>query len=633
MAQFREEWTFKNDNEFVLRIYDGLVQSTTPLQTSRGRQAQLCERCTSLDFLDEDFIIQDKSSFKPNETPCDLCALLYKTREKKSLEAAAVTFRIAGSALVQDNSPHLRLTIRANKESYKSAQSIQIGIPELLKGGSQPQFELCRQWLQDCIANHETCKSKEDHYPAMKELPTRLINVGSEKEPRVFLYSPGKDEGLKYIALSHPWGDENKHNHYVTNTTNIQEHEKEICQTKLPDLFKDAIKLTRELRYQYLWIDSLCIIQGDEGDFEAEASRMELVYSNADCVIAATDAKGNSDKFLITRPTRDYVEIGKNEQSRFSVCEAIDDFQKHVLEGSLNKRGWVLQERALARRIIHFTEKQMYWECGEGIRCETLTKMINEQAAFLSDPNFPLRAMNSTKGTKILFYQQLYRQYSRLEFSRPTDRCLGVAGLEQRLIKHFKVDGGFGVFQAPPERKYDEGYFGRSLLWKRGEDVDNLTPIKYDESTLPKSVPSWSWMAYDGGIDYLDESMLPFNKVTWMTKELKSPWDVTHSSLSWHTNKRGSTELRGEARRFWESSMDGKEARLFYDRESEEPKDYWFSDIRCVVIGIFEDKDKVRKSCVLLVAPRENSAYYTRIGVGLIPTSSIHPNQERVRIC
>jgi hypothetical protein len=43
--------------------------------------------------------------------------------------------------------------------------------------------------------------------------------------------------------------------------------------------------------------------------------------------------------------------------------------------GDLNKRGWVFQERALSRRTMYFTKTQVYWECGKGVQCETLTKM------------------------------------------------------------------------------------------------------------------------------------------------------------------------------------------------------------------------------------------------------------------
>jgi hypothetical protein len=53
----------------------------------------------------------------------------------------------------------------------------------------------------------------------------------------------------------------------------------------------------------------------------------------------------------------------------------MDKFQVDVLGGTLNTRAWVLQERALSRRTLHFTDRQTYWECGGGVRCETLTYM------------------------------------------------------------------------------------------------------------------------------------------------------------------------------------------------------------------------------------------------------------------
>lgn len=40
------------------------------------------------------------------------------------------------------------------------------------------------------------------------------------------------------------------------------------------------------------------------------------------------------------------------------VCRFIDNFAEHVLDSPLSKRGWALQERALARRAIYFTDWQ-----------------------------------------------------------------------------------------------------------------------------------------------------------------------------------------------------------------------------------------------------------------------------------
>jgi hypothetical protein len=102
---------------------------------------------------------------------------------------------------------------------------------------------------------------------------------------------------------------------------------------------------------------------------------MEDVFSNAYCVLAASRANDQRDGFLGKREKRNYITFHPENDQPFFVCEPIDNFNKDVIQGSLNKRGWVLQERALARRTIYFTETQTYFECGGGVRCETLAKM------------------------------------------------------------------------------------------------------------------------------------------------------------------------------------------------------------------------------------------------------------------
>lgn len=258
---------------------------------------------------------------------------------------------------------------------------IQIGFPKLPRIESHTYFELLRRWLEDCDEKHAGCYP-QNIGPDLTRIPTRLIDVGEGKYSRtVRLHETGarkadQSEELRYIALSHPWGNGNSHSHFCTTRKNIVDRvETGIPVIELPDTFKHAVKVTRELGVRYLWIDSLCIIQGNDGDFDVEAKRMETVFSSAYCVIAASRATGTSDGFLKDRPDRKFVKFEGSSENPFYICEAIDHFQHDVIEGALNKRGWVLQERALARRTIYFTEKQTYWECGEGVRCETLTRM------------------------------------------------------------------------------------------------------------------------------------------------------------------------------------------------------------------------------------------------------------------
>lgn len=60
----------------------------------------------------------------------------------------------------------------------------------------------------------------------------------------------------------------------------------------LPALFQDAIVTTQKLGIQYLWIDSLCIIQDSEDDWQAESAKMGSVYRNAKVTIAASVLQG-----------------------------------------------------------------------------------------------------------------------------------------------------------------------------------------------------------------------------------------------------------------------------------------------------------------------------------------------------
>jgi hypothetical protein len=147
-------------------------------------------------------------------------------------------------------------------------------------------------------------------------------------------------------------------------------------------MYQDAITIARELKVQYLWIDSLCIIQHDKSDphdndkgkdWKKESESMERVFRSAYATIASSCASSPAEHFFKTRPERPCVTM-KRGNALYYMCDAIDNFSGDVEWGELNKRGWVLQERALSRRTIYFTEKQTYWECGEGVRCETLTK-------------------------------------------------------------------------------------------------------------------------------------------------------------------------------------------------------------------------------------------------------------------
>ena len=160
----------------------------------------------------------------------------------------------------------------------------------------------------------------------------------------------------------------------------------------LPRTFRDAILVTRGIGVEYLWIDSLCssIIQDDPADWAYEAARMEQVFSEAYVTIGASSATSSLEGFLLPRESRGCVSVSvdvnvpgregkegddRKEKREVYVFTAIDDFSNDVEGSHLSRRGWVLQERALSRRSVFYTENQVYWECGAGVHCETLTRL------------------------------------------------------------------------------------------------------------------------------------------------------------------------------------------------------------------------------------------------------------------
>lgn len=73
------------------------------------------------------------------------------------------------------------------------------------------------------------------------------------------LYCPGEGEEGKYCVLSHCWGV----SRFVTNRGNIEAMQEGFEIGELPGSFRDAMRVCRALRVKFLWIDSVCIVQGD----------------------------------------------------------------------------------------------------------------------------------------------------------------------------------------------------------------------------------------------------------------------------------------------------------------------------------------------------------------------------------
>ena len=240
---------------------------------------------------------------------------------------------------------------------------------------SKQVFKKLQTWIDACD-KHSECKQPHGQ---LFDLPKRLLDLSDFETGKVKLVETKNLDSreISYIALSHRWGPRDRPP-LCSTKVNIKSHEQNgILLKDLPKNFRDTALVCHELDIDYLWIDCLCILQGPGGDFDTEMESIETTYANAYCVIAACNAKGAYDGFLKDRLPIQYVRLPPQKEStpELVMCENPDNFERDVIQSGLSQRGWVFQEHALARRTLFFTDKQVYFECGNGIWCETLTRL------------------------------------------------------------------------------------------------------------------------------------------------------------------------------------------------------------------------------------------------------------------
>jgi hypothetical protein len=137
----------------------------------------------------------------------------------------------------------------------------------------------------------------------------------------------------------------------------------------LPRTLRDAIHVTRSLRIPFIWIDALCIIQGDIEDWEKECEMMAEVYSHAIVMIAAGSAEHCNQGFIIQEKPTIYKDFGQKRLLALSNFNSTHDYLDGLRSSPLHLRGWTLQESELSTRIIHFRSDHIVWQCRQQHLC------------------------------------------------------------------------------------------------------------------------------------------------------------------------------------------------------------------------------------------------------------------------
>jgi hypothetical protein len=159
--------------------------------------------------------------------------------------------------------------------------------------------------------------------PANGWIPSRLIDIGSDRATRWSLKITSEDFGQSrappYMTLSYRWSAAPS---ILLKSSNLDDFRQGIDFECLPQLFRNFITVAGRFRIQHIWIDSLCIIQDSQDDWELEAPKMRNVYGGSICNVAASAASGSESCMFRRRTAQDIypglIEIAsKSSSSRY----------------------------------------------------------------------------------------------------------------------------------------------------------------------------------------------------------------------------------------------------------------------------------------------------------------------------
>lgn len=284
-----------------------------------------------------------------------------------------------------------------------------------------------------------------------------------------------------------------------------------ILTSILSQTFQDAISVAKSLEIQYIWIDSLCIIQDSDQDWEEQAPLMDEVYRHAFlCIAAAASAKSSSGCFR-TREASSMVtcEVTTSWNDRPNSVYQIYNSKiwPNAFEHQpLISRAWVVQELQLSSRILYFNSNQIFWQCYDKVACEELPTHIelDQRTADQQDDSFKFSTYDYhhqplivdrappiiRKNEYMRIWCGILEQYTKCHLTFLNDKLVAISGIAS-------------LFCEPLADTYCAGLWIRrmpiELLWTRG--------IRdFPKPALPKPTqecyraPSWSWASMNGPV-------------------------------------------------------------------------------------------------------------------------------------
>jgi hypothetical protein len=294
---------------------------------------------------------------------------------------------------------------------------------------------LIQRWIGFCEDVHgDKCKPQSQNSP----LSNGFFGVIDVTQMRLTKLPPGE----RYFALSYTWGKGGRP--FVTTTENIKSLLADGGLRKwlphMPRTIRYAIRLVIDLRGQYLWVDSLCIIQDSDRSWALNSKIMDVVYGNAYLTICAADGSNSIAGLkglhgmgaFDSRPdcSEDQNIEQYDQNIRLMCTQPVENYIRH---SAWNTRGWTFQERLLSARNLIFVAGRMYFQCRCVARSVDIITEDDSAEWSIEFKDSPLLMLRKLPYQPLSVYKQSLQLYMMRDLTHDKDILAAFTGIGNRI--------------------------------------------------------------------------------------------------------------------------------------------------------------------------------------------------------
>lgn len=375
----------------------------------------------------------------------------------------------------------------------------------------QGPVNLMKSAIQRCTLS---CGHSHDNNETF--VPSRLVDVRGDilrivRNPEI---RSDCHRDLRYLALSYCWGSMSQ---LTFNASTQAWLSSGFSLDDLTPVQADTVFVAKALSVPYIWIDALCIRQGDNDDWDHESALMDKVYSNSFVTICAVSSTNCQEGYLHRDGTRIPIGIfgleNRDETVSSWFIQALPiishgipyrPLTHELASSSWLRRAWTYQENALSTRCMFFCHSGVHFRCSN-FECSEYFGIVSE-SRFKGPSPLSTRVLlrddfaNPADEESVhLAWAQVIYDYSRRKITHAADLFPALSGL----AKEFSLQFGSQQYVAGLWRKE----LFKRLMWRvEAKEIKSADANLSFESLLKGLCgqqyigPSWSWVGREQAI-------------------------------------------------------------------------------------------------------------------------------------